>query len=93
MRLAVSENKNGAEIEFPMFYYPGFKAVLNGKPVTTNYSNKNRMVSVKLNPGQNGALEVYYGISPATKIGSIVSGLSFLACGLFMVIKRYKNAK
>ena len=93
MRLAVSENKNGAEIEFPMFYYPGFKAVLNGKPVKTNYSNKNRMVSVKLNPGQNGALEVYYGISPATKIGSIVSGLSFLACGLFMVIKRYKNAK
>ncbi len=93
MRLVVSENKNGAEIEFPMFYYPGFKAVLNGKPVKTNYSNKNRMVSVKLNPGQNGALEVYYGISPATKIGSIVSGLSFLACGLFMVIKRYKNAK
>lgn len=93
MRLAVSENKNGAEIELPMFYYPGFKAVLNGKPVKTSYSNKNRMVSVKLNPGQNGALEVYYGISPATKIGSIVSGLSFLACGLFMVIKRYKNAK
>lgn len=93
MRLVVSENKNGAEIEFPMFYYPGFKAVLNGKPVKTNYSNKNRMVSVKLNPGQNGALEVYYGISSATKIGSIVSGLSFLACGLFMVIKRYKNAK
>lgn len=93
MRLAVSENKNSAEIELPMFYYPGFKAVLNGKPVKTSYSNKNRMVSVKLNPGQNGALEVYYGISPATKIGSIVSGLSFLACGLFMVIKRYKNAK
>ena len=93
MRLVVSENKNGAEIELPMFYYPGFKAVLNGKPVKTSYSNKNRMVSVKLNPGQNGALEVYYGISPATKIGSIVSGLSFLACGLFMVIKRYKNAK
>lgn len=93
MCLVVSENKNGAEIEFPMFYYPGFKAVLNGKPVKTNYSNKNRMVSVKLNPGQNGALEVYYGISSATKIGSIVSGLSFLACGLFMVIKRYKNAK
>ena len=93
MRLAVSENKNGAEIELPMFYYPGFKAVLNGKLVKTSYSNKNRMVSVKLNPGQNGALEVYYGISPATKIGSIVSGLSFLACGLFMVIKRYKNAK
>ena len=93
MRLVVSENKNGAEIEFPMFYYPGFKAALNGKPVKTSYSNKNRMVSVKLNPGQNGALEVYYGISPATKIGSIVSGLSFLACGLFMVIKRYKNAK
>lgn len=93
MRLVVSENKNGAEIELPMFYYPGFKAVLNGKPVKTSYSNKNRMVLVKLNPGQNGALEVYYGISPATKIGSIVSGLSFLACGLFMVIKRYKNAK
>lgn len=93
MRLVVSENKNGAEIELPMFYYPGFKAVLNGKPVKTSYSNKNRMVSVKLNPGENGALEVYYGISPATKIGSIVSGLSFLACGLFMVIKRYKNAK
>lgn len=93
MRLVVSENKNGAEIELPMFYYPGFKAVLNGKPVKTSYSNKNRMVSVKLNLGQNGALEVYYGISPATKIGSIVSGLSFLACGLFMVIKRYKNAK
>lgn len=93
MRLVVSENKNGAEIELPMFYYPGFKALLNGKPVKTSYSNKNRMVSVKLNPGQNGALEVYYGISPATKIGSIVSGLSFLACGLFMVIKRYKNAK
>jgi len=93
MRLAVSENKNGAEIELPMFYYPGFKAVLNGKLVKTSYSSKNRMVSVKLNPGQNGALEVYYGISPATKIGSIVSGLSFLACGLFMVIKRYKNAK
>lgn len=93
MRLVVSENKNSAEIELPMFYYPGFKAVLNGKPVKTSYSNKNRMVSVKLNPGQNGALEVYYGISPATKIGSIVSGLSFLACGLFMVIKRYKNAK
>lgn len=93
MRLVVSENKNGAEIELPMFYYPGFKAVLNGKPAKTSYSNKNRMVSVKLNPGQNGALEVYYGISPATKIGSIVSGLSFLACGLFMVIKRYKNAK
>lgn len=93
MRLVVSENKNGAEIELPMFYYPGFKTVLNGKPVKTSYSSKNRMVSVKLNPGQNGALEVYYGISPATKIGSIVSGLSFLACGLFMVIKRYKNAK
>ena len=93
MRLVVLENKNGAEIELPMFYYPGFKAVLNGKLVKTSYSNKNRMVSVKLNPGQNGALEVYYGISPATKIGSIVSGLSFLACGLFMVIKRYKNAK
>lgn len=93
MRLVVSENKNGAEIELPMFYYPGFKAVLNGKLVKTSYSNKNRMVSVKLNPGQNGALEVYYGISLATKIGSIVSGLSFLACGLFMVIKRYKNAK
>lgn len=93
MRVVVSENKNGAEIELPMFYYPGFKAVLNGKLVKTSYSNKNRMVSVKLNPGQNGALEVYYGISPATKIGSIVSGLSFLACGLFMVIKRYKNAK
>ena len=93
MRLVVSENKNGAEIELPMFYYPGFKAVLNGKLVKTSYSSKNRMVSVKLNPGQNGALEVYYGISPATKIGSIVSGLSFLACGLFMVIKRYKNAK
>ena len=93
MRLVVLENKNGAEIELPMFYYPGFKAVLNGKLVKTSYSNKNRMVSVKLNPGQNGALEVYYGISPATKIGSIVSGLSFLACGLFMVIKRYKKAK
>ena len=76
-----------------MFYYPGFKAVLNGKPVKASYSNKNRMVSVKLEAGQNGVLETYYGVSPATKIGSIVSGLSFLACGLFMVIKRYKNAK
>lgn len=93
MRVVVSENKNGAEIEFPMFYYPGFKAVLNGKPVKASYSNKNRMVSVKLEAGQNGVLETYYGVSPATKIGSIVSGLSFLACGLFMVIKRYKNAK
>ena len=93
MRVKVSKNENGTEIEFPMFYYPGFRAVVDGKPVKVKYSEKNRMVLVKLNPGQNGALEVYYGISPATKIGSIVSGISFLACGLFMVIKRYKNAK
>lgn len=68
--------------------------VISGSAKISGFEKKgSRMVSVKLNPGQNGALEVYYGISPATKIGSIVSGLSFLACGLFMVIKRYKNAK
>ena len=93
MCVKVLKNENGAEIEFPMFYYPGFKAVINGKPVKVKYSEKNRMVTVKLEAGQNGVLETYYGISPATKIGAIVSSISFLVCGMFVIFKRSKYAK
>lgn len=87
MDAQISENNNGVELEFPMFYYPGFKSMINGKIIDTTYSENRRMVLVKLKPGQNGLVSVRYGVSFMSKIGFIISFLSLMSCGVYAVYK------
>lgn len=68
--------KNGdaqALVELPMIYYPGYMAKMDGELLKVTYSEEYGLVTVAVPSDAEGEIEVYYGLSRATKIGLVVS--------------------
>lgn len=86
MRVTVNNLSNEtAKIELPMIYYPGYEASLNGEKLTVGYSQEHGLVTVEVPAGAKGEIAVKYGMSLATQIGLMISGLT-AALGLVWII-------
>lgn len=71
------ENGDGvAELELPVVWYPGYKARLNGEDLAVRASDRYGLVLVSVPAGAEGEIEVWYGVSKATKIGAVISGVT-----------------
>ena len=56
-----------------MIYYPGYEAKLGDEVLEVGYSGKNGLVAVEIPAGKSGKVQVWYGLSLATKVGAAIS--------------------
>ncbi|URZ87775.1 hypothetical protein [Floricoccus penangensis] len=75
INLDVEKTDGDTIIEFPIIYYPGFKANLESQKVKTTFS-KNGFLQVELKKNQIGNLKIKYGLSKLSFIGLIISIIS-----------------
>lgn len=73
-------------IELPMIYYPGYKATLDGHELNVSYSAEYGLVTVTVPAKTKGEIKVYYGMSFATQLGAMVSVVTVILGGIWLVI-------
>lgn len=71
-----NEGEAAAEIELPVVWYPGYKARLNGEDLEVRASDEYGLALVTVPAESAGEVVVWYGVSRATKVGAIVSGVT-----------------
>lgn len=80
------DTQDGASVELPLVFYPGYKAVANGVLLDVGYSERAGLVEVEIPSKFSGTVDVYYGLSAGTAVGVGVSLLTVASVGvaLFM---------
>lgn len=81
----VSESTEKAVVELPIIYYPGYEAKLGDEELEVGYSSMNGLVTVAIPAGKSGTVNVWYGLSLATKVGAAIS-LGTAALGLLWLV-------
>lgn len=84
--IQVSNNENGATIELPVIYYPGYIAEVNHQQLTITPDQKSGLVKIQIPAHINGIISVYYGLSPATKLGGAISLGTLTICMIWLLI-------
>lgn len=83
-----------AKVELPEIYYKGFKAYIktSNKKVQLNTElSPNGLLAVEV-PGKfSGKIYSYFGMSPATIWGSVVSLLTFVIIAVALIVRIYKK--
>ena len=85
MKFAVQGGASDTVLELPLIYYPGYAAKLDDEVLEVGHSERLGLVTVAIPEGMKGEVEVYYGLSRATKIGMMVSAVT-AGLGLIWVI-------
>ncbi|MBM3208966.1 hypothetical protein FJZ40_01595 [Candidatus Shapirobacteria bacterium] len=75
---------NGATIRLPLFYFPGFKAYLNGKEIKIDYHNYLGLITLQIPEGDQ-RIFVSLERTPARWLGDLVSLVSFILVGAFFL--------
>lgn len=84
--LQVSNNENGATIELPIIYYPGYIAEVNHQQLTITPTPESGLIKIQIPAGTNGIISVYYGLSPATKLGGAISLGTLTVCMIWLLV-------
>lgn len=84
--LQVSNNENGATIELPIIYYPGYIAEVNHQQLTITPTPENGLIKIQIPASTNGIISVYYGLSPATKLGGAISLGTLTVCMIWLLV-------
>ena len=69
----VDEVAENTTVELSVIYYPGYEAKLGDEVLEVGYSGKNGLVAVEIPAGKSGKVQVWYGLSLATKVGAAIS--------------------
>lgn len=82
--------KESTEIELPAIYYPGYEAKFeDGQHIETTFS-KNGLVLLRIPQGKSGKITTRYGLSTFTKIGLLITTITFLAFAVFYANKVWR---
>ncbi len=76
------------EVEWPLIWYPGYKATLDGEQLEVTASEKYGLVSVKVAAERADEVRVYYGLSTATMMGLIISGVTVVGLAGYGIYRR-----
>lgn len=68
------------EVELPLIWYAGYQAKSGRQNLIVTPSEQMGLVTVKIPANFDGNIEVRYGLSIATRIGLIISGLTLVIC-------------
>jgi len=77
-------------VQFPIVYFPGWQAIVNGKPTTIHPSGNYGVISLKLTHGQYD-IKLKYTDTPIRLIGNAISLLTII--GLLLFWKYYSKTK
>ena len=92
----VNKSSKIARIELPKIYYPGYKAYsnLNGKKEKLLVQpSKNGYVQINLPKGISGKIVTYYGLSLATVIGLLLTGVTIIIIIVWTCKQPYRRKK
>lgn len=94
------DNEGGeALVELPLIYYPGYQAELESEHLRleVTYSDEYNLVVVKIPEGAKGRVKVRYGLSRASGVGLMISGVTMILgvswLALSVVYERKKRKK
>lgn len=82
-----------AVLRFPLYYFPGFKAWIDGQQTTIDSQNKLGLITISVPSGEH---EIYVKLKRTwpRKIGDIVSALSLIALGgVYVYARHFKKAR
>lgn len=83
VELSYSAGEEGF-LELPLFYYPGYRATINGE-VTGIEKGDNNVIRIHVSEGSSGTLRVWYNgfvIWRVAEIISVVALLALIVCGI-----------
>lgn len=92
----VKESSKMRRLELPKIYYPGYKAYssLNGKKEKLLVQpSKNGYVQINLPKGMSGKIVSYYGLSRASVIGLLLTGITIILIIVWMCKQTYHRKK
>jgi hypothetical protein len=80
-------------LQLPLYDFPGWQVLANGKPMEINHENELGLITVKLEEGDY-QIDARLKDTPVRKSGNIISIISLMALPAFWFIRvRRKNAK
>lgn len=85
------EAEQGGAVELPMFGFPGYRATIDGQKAEWTLGTNNRL-SVGIPAGARGELRVWYEGYAIWRVMDVISLLSALALGAY-VIRRGKRER
>lgn len=91
----VTDSKN-ASVEIPEIYYKGFKAYTRSgakKNYLTTKISKNGFLEIEVSKNFSGRIYSYFGMSPATKFGGILSLLTLISLLIISIWKYFYKMK
>lgn len=87
----VSVESESAELQFPVTYFPGWQALLNGDPLEIYSSGRYEQISVKLTQGQHDVL-LRFTDTPIRRVANVISLISAgLLVGMLRMERGRKN--
>lgn len=92
----VKKTSKITRIELPKIYYPGYKAYssLNSKKEKLLVQpSKNGYVQINLPKGTSGKIVTYYGLSRATVIGLLITGITIIMIIVWTLKQTYRRKK
>lgn len=90
MKLKVENTVENTDIELPYVYYPGYKVTLNGNNLSIKES-ANGFVSITLEQGSEGEINVNYASTLVQKISFIISSLTALIFIIYIIFFEKKH--
>lgn len=93
LQLNINFDDNSAKnyLEFPLLYYKGYTAFVNGKKIET-YQTKHGLVGITLDDVESGTIEVGYTGTMIQKISRIISAMTLLTCTCIVMFKKKKTS-
>ena len=88
----VQSGATKSAIEFPLVYYPGYVAEINGQKVKTTYSKKG-FLEVEIPANTKGQLRTKYGMTNATKLGLTVTIITSVSLIVLSVKDKRKEGR
>jgi len=88
-QMQIQANLNGGQLVFARLYWPGYKAIIDGKTLEASPLD-NVFVKINLPPGLQGELTLLF-VPPGTKIGLILAAMGIMLCSMVILISGFKN--
>jgi hypothetical protein len=90
-RIIVSEEQTDLTLRFSTFYFPGWKGYLDGTEIAINIENGTGAMLIDIPKGEH-ILELKFVDTPVRFYGKLISLISLIALGGFLVIDKFRKA-
>ena len=86
--------KSSATMRLNTYYFPGWKAYLNGKELTISDDNRLKLITINLPSNSKGQLKFIFRNTPIRTIADLTSFISLLILGYLLIpLKKTKKNK